>query len=71
MTRVPIVAAFRATIRRVLGGKFDAPDAFDLLDAVFRRCHKPERRAVFHRQRRAIHLVGEQSLRMLGISKPT
>lgn len=64
MTGIPIVAALTPKIRRSLIGKRDAPDAFDLLDAVFGRRHQSKRCAVLQVERLAVHLKHEQRLRV-------
>ena len=64
MTGIPIVTALRPKIRRALAGETDASDTFDLLDAVFGRRHQPERSAVLHGERLAVHLIYEKRLRV-------
>ena len=61
---VIVVALFGPVVGRASVLKLDGADPLDTLNAVLHRSHKAQRRAMRRCERRALHFVAQQGLRM-------
>src|SRR6266446_1043121 len=63
---VPVVSLFSPIVRRALIRIRDRSNPLDIFDAVFGWNAQPQGRSVLDRQRRSVHFIAQQRLRVEG-----